>query len=107
MGFFKNIPKTGPFDPEKFLAAHALPGPNSKIACELMPRGAQARRQVLIYKKDARYCQIPDFCYWDTPLDIVPRPEGWTAEVIEPAILASVKLQKIDSANAKAETRAE
>ena len=96
IGFFKNIPKKGPFDPKKFLAAHALPGPNSKIACEIVPRGSQAQRQVFIYKKDAHFSQIPGFCYWDTPLDIVPRPAEWTAEVIEPAILATVKLNKID-----------
>ena len=32
-GFFKEIPKRGRFDYREFLAAHALPGPGSRIDC--------------------------------------------------------------------------
>ena len=34
-GFYKNIPKTGPFSRESFLKANALPGPNSVIQCHV------------------------------------------------------------------------
>lgn len=32
-GFFQNIWKTKEFDTKKFLLAHALPGPGSRISC--------------------------------------------------------------------------
>ena len=62
-GFWKNIPKTGQFDNERFLAAHALPGPNSKIACEILARGKNQKVQVFICKKDHRFSQIPNYNY--------------------------------------------
>ena len=38
-GFFKDIPKTGPFDHQKFLLANALAGPNSIIKSIVKKRG--------------------------------------------------------------------
>ena len=38
-GFFKNIPKTGPFNHKTFLLANALPGPDSVITCVIRKKG--------------------------------------------------------------------
>ena len=38
-GFFKDIPKSGYFNHRDFIAAHALPGPDSRINCIIMKEG--------------------------------------------------------------------
>ena len=38
-GFYKNIPKGSLFDHRGFIAAHALPGPESVVQCVLQRHG--------------------------------------------------------------------
>ena len=40
-GIWQTIPKSGPFNREHFLAAHALPGHGSKIYCDVLARGVK------------------------------------------------------------------
>ena len=40
---------------EKFLIANALPGPDSKIACEVLARGSSQTNKIFIFKKDLQF----------------------------------------------------
>ena len=65
------------FDYLDFLAAHALPGPNSVINCILQPHGSAGPTQYLILKKDTAISQIPGLRYGKYMLANIPKPETW------------------------------
>ena len=50
-GFFQHIPKSGRFDHLDFIAAHALPGPDSKINCIVQKDGPDGEEVRFSLKK--------------------------------------------------------
>ena len=104
-GVVQNISKNSLFVPEEFVAAHALPGPDSRIFCDIYARGRRSRPQTYIFQKDQPFSLIPGFNYNHWPIDTLPRPTGWTQDKIEPSILASVKLKVKYNEEAKQENK--
>ena len=62
-GIWQDIPKTGPFESETFLAANALPGPGSKIVCDILAKGKKQLEKVFILMKDSPFSRIPGYNY--------------------------------------------
>ena len=94
-GFFKNIPENYHYDHKDFLAAHALPGPDSIINCIFFPTGLDGGSQQFKLRKEREVSQIPGLYYTYEHIGSLPRPEEWHHQIIDDAMLRSIKLEPV------------
>ena len=97
-GFFKNIRELNRFDHEDFLAAHALPGPGSIINAFFFPTGLDGGSQQFTLRKEREVSQIPGLYYTFEHIASLPRPDDWHHQVIDDAMLRSIKLERVGAA---------
>lgn len=77
-GFFHNISQTHTFDHVDFIAANALPGPDSLIHCTLQKQGKYGNTEYCSYLKTTRLAQLPGLAYGCEDLLNLKRPVQWT-----------------------------
>ena len=94
-GFFKDISLTNTFDHEQFLAANALPGPDSLTRCLLYPSGLEGGSAPFTLQKDSEVSQIPGLAYGMETVATLPRPKQWHDRVMGGAVLQAVKLRRV------------
>ena len=102
-GCFKDIPKTGHFDHEEFILAHALPGPDSVINSISRKRGKNQVEVHEVFKKDVNVSQIPGFVYKRLPIPQIKCPRQWekgpiSSQVLQTWTLAKMNCKEFDNA---------
>jgi len=96
-GFFRDIPKSGHFNHLDFLAAHALPGPGSKINCIIQKEGPEGEQVKFSLTKATPLSQIPGLVYRGPPIASLPRPEQWNNHPLKDAALRAIKMTRTSS----------
>ena len=76
-GFNQIIDPKKVFRYDFFLAAHALPGPQSFITCIFQQHGAENHTRFLTIEKKSAFSQVPGLKYESYVLANVPRPSTW------------------------------
>ena len=96
-GFFRDIPKSGHFNHLDFLAAHALPGPGSKINCIIQKEGPEGEQVKFSLTKATPLSQIPGLVYRGPPIASLPRPKQWNDHPLKDAALRAIKMTRTSS----------
>ena len=78
-GYVYDIPIRESFSTEDFLAKHALPGPDSRIRCEVMKQGPLGNIESCFYLKKTPICLIPGFKYSGEQISPIPKPVEWSS----------------------------
>ena len=95
-GFYKDIPKTVPFDHEEFLQANALPGPKSIIQCLISNGRKNKVVKHIFYEKGASVGQIPGFSYDKYPVPEIPILGSWEGARISPTMRRNLEMAPIE-----------
>ena len=95
VGFFKDLNKSNTFHHMDFIAANALPGPQSQVRCSLQLQGLFGSTELLNYEKKSAISQIPGYRYQQGELIELPQPKQWYHRVMAGAILRSVEFRKL------------
>jgi len=92
-GFYKVLDNINPFYYEDFLAANALPGPNSTIHCVLQNQGPLGFTEQFKMRKNSTLSQIPGIQYGQGSVANLPRPREWHDSTIGDAVLRTIDIK--------------
>ena len=80
------------FDILDFLAAQALPGPNSFVTCVVQHYGLSGPVQFFVMEKKTALAQIPNLHFGRQAVANLPRPQTWISTKLADATKATVQL---------------
>ena len=80
------------FDILDFLAAQALPGPNSFVTCVVQHYGLSGPVQFLVMEKKTALAQIPNLHFGRQAVANLPRPQTWISTKLADATKATIQL---------------
>ena len=93
-GFFHHISPTNTFNHVDFIAANALPGPESLIHCTLQKQGKFGVTEYCSYLKKSRLAQVPGLIYGGGDLLNLKRPAQWNDRKLTETDLQGIDIQK-------------
>ena len=93
-GFFHHISPSNTFDHVNFIAANALPGPDSLIYCTLQKQGKYGNTEYCSYLKKTRLSQVPGLSYGIQDLLNLKRPAQWNDRKLSETDLQSIDMEK-------------
>ena len=92
-GIYKNISSTNSFNASEFLAAHALPGPDSVIYCIKQLSGPEGDTERMTLRKDTPLSLIPGLRYNEKLVSFPQFPNTWAEEHFSRAVVKSIKIE--------------
>ena len=82
------------FSPREFLAANALPGPDSHIYCIIQKDGLFGETVSMTFSKHTEASLIPGLTYGTKPITYTRMPTGWSERIYTRSALRSIRLKQ-------------